>query len=119
MRSPAPHHAQRRTHAPYRTFVGFHALALVRPSRNRSSIPGSPGWLHRIELERSTVGFLAISPWPNGQVLPTAGTRAFAEGDEMRFWIRFPPQLRAGGTVSARTRRTVIPRYGDQLEFEW
>src|SRR5262245_28356466 len=76
---------------------------------------GSPGWLHRIELEASTVGF---SPWPNGPPYPHL-ERAFAEGDEMRFWIRFPPALRADGTISARARCTVIRRYVDQLEFEW
>jgi hypothetical protein len=37
----------------------------------------------------------------------------------MRFWVRFPPQLRADGTLSARTRLTVMRRYVDQLEFKW
>ncbi len=79
---------------------------------------GSPGWLHRVELEASTVGFLALSPWPKGPPYPHL-ERAFSEGDEMRFWVRYPPQLRGDGTMSARTRRTVIRRYVDQLAFEW
>ena len=35
------------------------------------------------------------------------------------FLPRYPPELRGDGTLSARTRRTVIRRYVDQMEFEW
>jgi hypothetical protein len=94
--------------------LSYHRGAIDERGGRHERLAGSI----RIELEASTVGFLAISPWPNGPPYPQL-ERAFAEGDEMRFWVRFPPQLRGDGTVSARTRRTVIRRYVDQLEFEW
>jgi hypothetical protein len=55
----------------YKTFVAFHALGhwFAHPGDQEFYL-GSPDWLHRVELEASTVGFLALSPWPNGPPYP-------------------------------------------------
>src|SRR5262249_28553374 len=74
----------------YRTFVGFHALGhwFGHPGDREYSL-GNPGWLRPTELEASTVGFLALSPWPDGPPYPRL-EKAYAEGDAMQFWVQYP-----------------------------
>jgi len=99
----------------YRTFVAFHALGhwLAHPG-NQEFYLGSPGWLHRVELEASTIGFLALAPWPGPPYLRLE--KAYAEGDVMRFWVRYPREL-PDGRVVWRTRKTVLQRYVAQLDL--
>src|SRR5262249_3274603 len=88
----------------YKRFVAFHALGhwCGRPG-NQELCLGSPGWLNEVELEASTVGFLAIAPWPHKTPYPRL-LQAFAEGDEMQFWVRYPKR-QPGGRVQWRTRK--------------
>jgi hypothetical protein len=122
----------------YKTFLGFHALGhwFGHPGDQEFHL-GSPGWLHHTELEASTVGFLALSPWPDGPPYPRL-EKAYAEGDEMQFWVQYPrkvlippgeavdvagwrpahlrrPASEARETVIWWTKKTVIVRHLGQL----
>ena len=102
----------------YKAFVAFHALGhwFGHPGDQEFYL-GSPGWLHTIELEASTIGYLALAPWPGGPPYPRL-EKAHTEGGEMRFWVRYP-QVQPDGHVTWRMQRTVIQRHLEQLEFEW
>ena len=101
-----------------RTFVGLHALVWFGHPGDQEFYLRSPGWLHRIEFEASTVGSSRDLALAERNALPAPRARV-RRGRRDAVLDPVPPQLRAEGTVSARTRRTVIRRYVDQLEFEW
>ncbi len=65
----------------------------------------------------STIGFVAFATWPDGPSDPRL-EKAHADGLDMRFWVRYP-RVEPGGRVTWRTKKTIIHRYLDQLEFEW
>lgn len=109
----------------YRTFVGFHALAhwYAHPGQQDFYL-GSPGWLDTIELEASTIGFLAIAPprepgppWPRL-------TRARCLPNQLELYAAYPNELivdpRAGtirrGWRDYRRRPTILFRRA-QLEL--
>jgi hypothetical protein len=109
----------------YRVFLGFHALGhwLFHPGSKEYYL-GSPGWLDKIECEASTLGFLALFPYP-GPPYPIV-QRSRIDEAWVHLWVRYPARLsvrgrRGGeeGSLSPRIQHTVLPRYRDQLEFEW
>jgi hypothetical protein len=110
----------------YRTFAGFHAFAhwLGHPGHTDFYL-GSPGWLDAIELEASTIGYLAIAPHPKGPPYPKlVRARVDATQLEMEFWIEYPYiTLTQGGRtvrheVRWRSQRRRLVRAG-QTEFTW
>lgn len=98
--------------------MGFQALAhwIWRPG-DQEDHHGSFGWRHRMEVEASTVGFLALAPWQAGPPYPGL-SRAHIDGDVTRFWVRYPSR-EPGGTVRWTTKAAELQRFARQLEFEW
>jgi hypothetical protein len=119
---------------PYRVFVAFHALGhWVAHPGPREFYLGSPGWLDITEIEASTLGLLAVQPWPTGPPYPLL-ERAHVEDDAMLLWVTYPERLASGATHwrerPIRGARYVSPthfgrtpirlrRFVDQLEFDW
>jgi hypothetical protein len=101
----------------YRTFAGFHAFAhwLGHPGRAEFYL-GSPGWLDAIELEASTIGFLAIAPHPTGAPYPRL-VKAQNTGHQMEFFVEYP-HAEPGRKLRWRRRRTVLART-EQTAFDW
>jgi hypothetical protein len=122
---------------PYKIFAGFHALGhwVCHPGP-REFYLGSPGWLDATELEASTIGYLAIDPYP-GPPYPLL-LRAEVRNDAMCFWVEYP-ERQANGRVVWRPPRILGTRrvgfgmtqdrpirlhrfkaaIGGQLELEW
>ena len=109
----------------YRTFAAFHALAhwLGHPGRTDFYL-GSPGWLDAIEVEASTIGYLAIAPHPKGPPYPRL-VRAGLDASqlEMRFDLEYPEIVLSGvravnRRVHWRKQQARLVRAG-QTTFPW
>jgi hypothetical protein len=101
----------------YRTFVAFHSLAhwFAHPGHVHFYL-GSPGWLSHVELEASTIGFLALAPHKNGPPYPRL-TRAKNDGRQIEMFIEYP-HAEPGKKIRWRRRRALLSRV-DQTEFRW
>jgi hypothetical protein len=111
----------------YRTFAGFHAFAhwLGHPGHTDFYL-GSPGWLDAIELEASTIGYLAIAPHPKGPPYPRLVAARLDDTQlEMGFQVEDPYVVFAEDDASKvrpqirwRRRHTRLVRAG-QTAFDW
>jgi hypothetical protein len=103
----------------YRTFVAWHALGHYVLHPGPSTYYFERGWLDAIEVEASSVGMLALLPWPDGPPFPEL-RRAWVDDDRLALRVAYPDQLivprqwkRFGGDEPFRIgwqERTVVLR---------
>jgi hypothetical protein len=106
-----PRISLRRGLAPrYRTFVAWHALGHYVLHPGPSTYYFERGWLDAVEAEASTVGYLALAPWPAGPPYPELrGVRC--DEAQLVFHVAYPDQLDEDGfTQGWRVFRTVLTR---------
>jgi hypothetical protein len=93
----------------YRTFMGFHALGhwFLHPATQEFYLK-SPGWLDRVELEASAIGYLALAPYRDGPPWPRL-VKAVRTELQMDFFVEYPEQI-PGRKLRWKPRRSTLVR---------